>query len=78
MTGKPLERPPKETEKNKEELKASSRQRYKDNDRITMVGRFGVAKRKYGMGLIKAKLKSTSETEIYLSVLVWIKCVPKK
>jgi transposase, IS5 family len=71
MTGKPLGRPPKETEKNKEELKAASKQRYQDDvDRIAVEGRFGVAKRKYGMGLIKAKLKSTSETEIFLSVLV--------
>jgi len=71
MTGKPLGRPPKETEKNKEELKAASKQRYQDDvDRIAVEGRFGVAKRKYGMGLIKAKLKSTSETEIYLSILV--------
>jgi len=71
MTGKPLGRPPKETEKNKEELKAASRQRYQDDvDRIAVEGRIGVAKRKYGLGLIKSKLKSTSETEIFLSVLV--------
>ena len=69
--GKPLGFPPKETEKNKEELKAASKQRYQDDiDRIAVVGRFGVAKRKYGMGLIKVKLKSTSETEIFLAVLV--------
>ena len=71
ITGKPLGRPPKETVKNKEELKAASKQRYQDDvDRIAVEGRFGVAKRKYGMGLIKAKLKSTSETEIYLSIFV--------
>jgi hypothetical protein len=71
MTGKPLVRPLKETDKNKEELKTASKQKYQDDVvRIAVEGRFGVAKRKYGMGLIKAKLKSTSETEIFLSVLV--------
>ena len=52
-------------------MKAASKQRYQDDvDRIAVEGRFGVAKRKDGMGLIKAKLKSTSETDIFLSVLV--------
>ena len=71
MTGKPLGRPKKETEKNKEELKVEKKQRYQDDiDRIAVEGRFGVGKRKYGLGLIKAKLKETSETEIFLSILV--------
>lgn len=71
ITGKPLGRPVKKTEENKEELKTISRQRYQDDiDRIAVEGRFGVAKRKYGLGLIKSKLKSTSETEIHLSILV--------
>ncbi|RDG28596.1 hypothetical protein DV872_26020 [Oceanispirochaeta sp. M1] len=71
MTGKPLGRPPKETEKNKEELKAASKQRYQDDvDRIAVEGCIGVAKRKYGLGLIKSKLQSTSETEIFLSIFV--------
>ncbi|MCP4178659.1 MAG: transposase, partial [bacterium] len=38
--------------------------------RIAIEGRFGVAKRRFGMGLIKTKLKETSETAIHLSVLV--------
>ena len=71
MTGKPLGRPRKETNKNKEELEAERKQRYQDDvDRIAVEGRFGVAKRKYGMGLIKSKLKDTSETEIFMSVLI--------
>ena len=71
MTGKPLGRPKKETEKNKEELKLEKKQRYQDDvDRIAVEGRFGVGKRKYGLGLIKAKLKETSESEIFLSVLM--------
>ena len=49
--------------------------------RLAIEGRFGAAKRKYGMGLIKAKLraalktlvlplKETSEREIHLSVIM--------
>lgn len=71
ITGKPLGRPPKETDKNREKLKAEKKQRYKDDiDRIAVEGRFGVAKRKYGLGLIKSKLRETSETDINLSILV--------
>ena len=71
ITGKPLGRPAKKTEKNKEKLKAESKQRYQDDvDRIAVEGRFGVAKRKYGLGLIKSKLRETSETDINISVLV--------
>jgi len=71
ITGKPLGRPRKETKKNKEELIAEKRQRYQDDiDRIAVEGRFGVGKRRYGLGLIKSKLKETSETDIYVSILV--------
>jgi IS5 family transposase len=71
ITGKPLGRPAKETEGNKEKLKEEKRQRYQDDvDRIAVEGCFGVAKRKYGLGLIKSKLRETSETDINLSVLV--------
>lgn len=71
LSGKPLGRPRKKTEDNKDELLALKKQRYQDDiDRIAVEGRFGVAKRKYGMGKIKSKLRETSETEILLSVLV--------
>jgi hypothetical protein len=71
MTGKPLGRPPVETEENREKLMAERKQRYQDDvDRIAVEGCIGVAKRKYGLGLIKSKLRSTSETEIFLSVFV--------
>jgi len=71
ITGKPLGRPPKETEENKEKLEAAKKQRYQDDiDRIAVEGRFGVAKRRYGLGLIKSKLKETSETDINVSILV--------
>ncbi len=71
LSGLPLGRPPVETEENKEELVNKKKQRYQDDvDRIAIEGRFGVAKRRFGMGLIKTKLKETSETAIHLSVLV--------
>ena len=71
MTGKPLGRPVKITEKNKGKLKEERKQRYQDDvDRIAIEGRFGVGKRKYGLGLIKSKLKETSESDIHLSILV--------
>lgn len=70
ITGKPLGRPEKLTDKNKEKIEAEKKQRYQDDvDRIAIEGRFGVAKRKFGMGLIKSKLKETSETDIFMSVL---------
>lgn len=71
ITGKPLGRPQKVTDSNKEKLEEEKRQRYQDDiDRIAIEGRFGVGKRRYGLGLIKTKLKETSETAIHLSVLV--------
>ena len=64
-------RPRKETEKNKDQLKREKKQRYQDDiDRIAIEGRFGVGKRRYGLGLIKSKLKETSETDINVSILV--------
>lgn len=71
LSGKPLGRPPIETESNKDELAVRRKQRRDDEiDRILIEGCFGVCKRKYGMGLIKSKLKETSETDIYISVMV--------
>jgi transposase, IS5 family len=71
ITGKPLGRPPKVTEENQEKLKSEKKQRYQDDiDRIAVEGRFGVAKRRYGLGLIKSKLQETSETDINLSIFV--------
>jgi len=71
ITGKPLGRPHKKTEENKEKLDKEKKQRYQDDvDRIAVEGRFGVGKRKYGLGLIKSKLKETSETDINVSILV--------
>ena len=71
ITGKPLGRPVKETHENKKKLEEEKKLRYQDDiDRIAIEGRFGVGKRRYGLGLIKSKLKETSETDINVSVLV--------
>lgn len=71
ITGKPLGRPAKRTEENKDQWEKERQQRYQDDiDRIAVEGRFGVGKRKYGMGLIKSKLKETSETDINMTILV--------
>lgn len=54
MTGKPLGRPAKQTEENKEKLISEKKQRQQDDKvRITIEDRFGVGKRRYGLGLIK-------------------------
>lgn len=71
LSGKPLGRPPKETESNKEESRERRAQIRRDEiDRIPVEGKFGQGKRKYGLDLIMAKLKSTSETWIAMIVLV--------
>ena len=71
FSGKPLGRPPKETELNKRELKEKRAQLRKDEvDRIPVEGKFGQGKRKYGLDLIMAKLRDTSETWIAMIILV--------
>jgi len=71
MTGKPLGRPATVTEKNKEILVQKKKQKYQDDiDRIIVESKFGIGKRRYGMGLIRSKLKETSETDIYMTTLV--------
>ena len=71
FSGKPLGRPPKETEENKETLKERRVQARRDEvDRIPVEGKFGQGKRKYGLDLIMAKLQDTSETWIGMIILV--------
>jgi hypothetical protein len=71
LTGKPLGRPKKETDENREELLKKKKQRAQDYiDRIVIEGRFGVGKRRYGMDRIKAKLPITSECEIHMTAIV--------
>jgi len=69
--GKPLGRPRKETEANREELKAEKRQRKQDAlDRIPVEGKFGQAKGGYGLNYIRAKRANTSEAWVRTIFLV--------
>ncbi len=71
LSGKPLGRPKKETDKNRKELLREKKIRNQDYvDRIAIEGRFGVGKRRYGMDRIKAKLAVTSECEIQITAIV--------
>lgn len=71
LTGKPLGRPPKQTEKNKETLKAAKKQMQQDErDRIPVEGKFGNAKRKGSLGRIMARLSITAESVIHVGVIV--------
>ena len=67
ISGPPLGRPPKDREQYRDNLKQALAD---ERDRIAIEGAFGVGKRRYGLGRIKAKLQETSETSISLTVLV--------
>lgn len=79
LSAKPLGRPKKETEANKEQLKAQRKQLHQDElDRIPVEGKFGNAKRKGTLDRIMAKLSSTSKTVIHVGIIVlnldkWLK-----
>jgi hypothetical protein len=66
LAGPKLGRPPKDTQLHKAILKAS---RADEIERIPIEGVFGVAKRAYSLGRLKAKLQETSETTISLVIL---------
>ena len=70
LHGAKLGRPKKETEENKEELKLEKiKAKKSESERVEIEGKFGVAKRRYGAGNIKAKLKTTSSAVIMLATL---------
>jgi len=70
LHGAKLGRPKKETAENKEELKLEKKKAKKsESERVEIEGKFGVAKRRYGAGNIKAKLKTTSSAVIMLAIL---------
>lgn len=57
--------------KNPDENTAILKQRYQDDvDRIEIEGKFGVAKRRYGMNRLMTKLRETSEMSIAMTFLV--------
>lgn len=60
-------RPPKDKEKYRSMIKEA---REDEKDRIPIEGSFGNAKRRYGLSLIKAKLKETGGSSISLKILV--------
>ena len=67
MSGPQLGRPPKEKEELKEKKKVTKQD---EKDRIPVEGKFGNAKRKYGLNRIMAKRVDTSETTIAIIILV--------
>lgn len=61
FAGKPLGRPKKETDENREQLKQAKAQRKQDYlQRIPIEGKFGQGKHGYGLNRIKAKRANTS------------------
>lgn len=55
----------------KEKTKEERKQEYADNtDRIEVERDFSLAKRSYGLGLIRTKLDDTTRSSIALSILV--------
>ena len=81
LSGKPLGRPPKETEENKGTLKARKKQILEDErDRIPVEGKFGNAKRKGTLDRIMARLSNTAGSVIHVGIVVlnldtWLRAV---
>jgi len=81
LSGPRFGRPPKMTPENESRLKAEAAiARQDERDRIPIEGKFGQAKRRYGIGRVMTKLASTSETAISLCFLVmnlerWLKAI---
>lgn len=67
LSGPKLGRPSKDSQENSAQKQIA----YQDSlDRNAIEGKFGEGKRKYGLGLIQARLQQTSETVIALQFLV--------
>ena len=81
LSGPRLGRPPKQTEENKDKIKALKELAHQDEiDRIAIEGKFGQGKRRYSLGRIMTKLDHTSKTAIVMSFLVmnlerWLKAI---
>ena len=81
LSGPKLGRPPKQTEENREKIKALKKLARQDEiDRIAIEGKFGQGKRRYSLGRIMTKLDDTSKTAIVMSFLVmnlerWLKAI---
>jgi hypothetical protein len=71
LSGPPLGRPPKQTEDNRAELEAKKRlARQDERDRNIVEGKFGQAKRRFGLGRVMTKLAQTSACAIAVTLLV--------
>jgi hypothetical protein len=71
LSGPPLGRPPKQTKDNRAELKAHHRlARQDERDRNIVEGKFGQAKRRFGLGRVMTKLAETSACAIAVTLLV--------
>ncbi len=71
ISGVPLGRPKKATAENAAQLNAQKKQLREDEiSRIPIEGKFGQGKRRFGLGLIMAKLSGTAEVSIMISLLV--------
>lgn len=71
LSGLPLGRPKIVTEENHKEIQLKKKIAKKDEiTRIEIEGKFGIAKRKYSLGKIMAKLAETSETAITMVFIV--------
>jgi len=81
LSGPKLGRPPKQTEENRDKIKALKKLARQDEiDRIAIEGKFGQGKRRYSLGRIMTKLDHTSKTAIVMSFLVmnlerWLKAI---
>jgi hypothetical protein len=81
LSGPRLGRPPKQTEENKDRLKALQKLARQDEiDRNAIEGKFGQGKRRYSLGRIMTKLNQTSKTAIVMSFLMmnlerWLKAI---
>jgi transposase, IS5 family len=81
LSGPRLGRPPKQTEENKDKIKALKKLARQDEiDRIAIEGKFGQGKRRYSLGRIMTKLNHTSKTAIVMSFLImnlerWLKAI---
>lgn len=81
LSGPRLGRPPKQTEENREKIKALKKLARQDEiDRIAIEGKFGQGKRRYSLGRIMTKLDDTSKTAIVMSFLMmnlerWLKAI---
>ena len=81
LSGPKLGRPRKATEANKEELKQGKHLLRQDEiNRIPVEVKFGQGKRRFGRGLIKSKLATTTKSSIHIIFIVmklkkWLKAI---